>query len=281
MLTNLQIININSEHRTNQADSISNFEYEIKYRGHIDFVGLTYCCIPKTYYLLESGFNTFTLTENGTPRTITTPPGNYAFNTFRTTLLSLLNSGGLGYTYTMVKDDVTGKYTFGVSSSNPVSFTFPAAGNMHRLLGFDDESTNSFVAQYLTSTDVCQFTRTSSIIIKSDIVDSDNSKQPVLSVVPVINAVDFSYITYQEYNAQYKIRHFNGKDKTVFRFTLFDTDGNIINLNNTGSVIMELVLFKKAKLDVLRRAYYEDQILKEMHQLDLNKLEEADDQADQ
>src|SRR5574338_141074 len=93
----------------NTADKISgtdasNFQIQIPIPPHETF---THVCvleanIPKSYYLVQSGFNTFTLRENGVNSTITIPAGNYSLSSFATVLATQLNATtSQGWTYTV------------------------------------------------------------------------------------------------------------------------------------------------------------------------------------
>jgi hypothetical protein len=90
----------------NSADRISgtngNFQYKIdmpKNSGY-DRVCLLQALIPKSYYLVASPFNTFTLSENGVNTLITVTPGNYNVRSWITLMGALLTtSSSQGYVY--------------------------------------------------------------------------------------------------------------------------------------------------------------------------------------
>src|SRR5258708_4022068 len=82
--------------------------------------------IPKSFYLVQQGFNTFTLQENGLNATVTIPAGNYNIISFQVVLPPLLNAASitLGHTwsyaitYPVVRSQAdTGKFTYTVTGN--------------------------------------------------------------------------------------------------------------------------------------------------------------------
>ena len=76
------------------SGTVGNFNYNITLPQGIAFnkVVVLNCTIPKTYYLIQAGYNTFTLRELSVNTIITIPAGNYSFNTWKTTITNLLNT---------------------------------------------------------------------------------------------------------------------------------------------------------------------------------------------
>ena len=85
-------INPKSQHvvYVNSADRLSgtsdNFTYNINLPSDKKFnkVVVLDALIPKSYWLVQNGYNTFQLTENGVTATVTLPVGNYNLNSFKT-----------------------------------------------------------------------------------------------------------------------------------------------------------------------------------------------------
>lgn len=259
MLGNSYIVQVDSDNRL--SGTHSNFEYRIPLTDeNYDSVAVLSASIPKTYYLVDTGRNTFTLTENTTTHTITIPKGNYSTESFKTTLTSLLNSTG-SYIYTITFIDPedttqasTGLYTITVSGNSSVQpiISFPSTSTLYRQFGFDKESTNTFSSDAITSTNVVDFQLSNALYIKSDIFQS---KSTVLQEVFFDNSYDFSRIGFQNTTLPYSAKKLSTNDKQAFNFSITDTDDNILNLNG-HAVNFTLVLF--------RRNIYPEHALKNM-----------------
>ena len=116
----------------------------------------------KSYYLVQSGQNTFTLVEGTSNAIITIPVGNYSRSSFQIQLQSLLNSSSPhSWTYaisipnTLITGD-TGLYTYTVTgnSSQP---QFIIGSYLYEQLGFNANTTYMFSSGTLTSVNVVKF----------------------------------------------------------------------------------------------------------------------------
>ena len=58
--------------------------------------------IPISYYLIQDGYNTFTLIENGSSYLVTIPVGNYNLNSFCEVVSSLLSNTTSIYIYKLI-----------------------------------------------------------------------------------------------------------------------------------------------------------------------------------
>lgn len=96
-ITEKRIYYINSG---NQLSSlISYFTVPIEIPNGYDRITVLGAQIPISFYLVQQGYNTFTLTENGTSVVISITIGSYNANSFSLALLSLLNANSPnGYT---------------------------------------------------------------------------------------------------------------------------------------------------------------------------------------
>ena len=144
-----------------QVFKFSQFNTRKKY-NHVALVSAN---IPKTYYAIVSPKNTFILLENSTQITITVTPETYNRNAFAFYLLTLLTSSSLNnWTYTINIPNTntgpeTGYYYFGVTGNSAAqpAFIFNEVG-LCQQLGFDSNSTNTFVGNVLTSVNVTNLT---------------------------------------------------------------------------------------------------------------------------
>ena len=270
-MENHQIIAIDSDNKINSNETHSNFTYNIKIKGTVNRVCLRFASIPKTFYLVNTGSNTLTLTENGTPRTITIVPGNYNFKTFATSFSALLNAGGL-YTYTITSNTSTGKYTITASSSNAISITFPSTSTLYKLLGFNIASTNVFAATILTSANVCQFSPYPAVIVRSSIVHANDTGYQDLGTIPIVNTPDMSYITYSIDHVESVARRTNISGSSIYSFRIYDLDENIIELNNGGRVNFELVFWRQSSLSDMMKIYFTDELLLKHKDLQPNNI---------
>src|SRR4030088_1636207 len=94
---------LNSRNRIAGTDD-SNLAHSIEIPSTIEFdsVVLLDVVIPKSYYLVQAGYNTFTLRELGVNITVTVPVGNYSVTSFQTVIAALLTAASTHvWTYTV------------------------------------------------------------------------------------------------------------------------------------------------------------------------------------
>lgn len=73
---------------------------------------MTKVCIPKSYYLVQSPHNTFTLQEEGINTTMTLPPGNYNLKSFQLIVSAMLTERSPhGWTYLVSSYTVSNNFT--------------------------------------------------------------------------------------------------------------------------------------------------------------------------
>ena len=139
--------------------------------NNYDRIVVLQACIPKSYYLIQEGYNSFVLGEQdltmiNTASTITIPPGNYSKNGFIIALTSALNTASRHHyiysiSYPASSETNTGKFTFKVSLNNlPLdvskmpSFVFGLNSNITLQMGFSKGKTYNFSGSSLTSQNV-------------------------------------------------------------------------------------------------------------------------------
>ena len=254
MLGRPYYIFVDTDYRLNGTSA--DFDYKIDIPSDIvyDSVAVMQCSIPKSYYLVRAPYNTFTITENGLSATVTMTPGNYSFTSFRIVLSTLLNAASpRAYTYTITQPNPTqeastGKYTFTVSGNAGVQpiITFPSSSWIYLQMGFNEASTNTFVANTLTSSNVVNFAAISGFVIKSNMVTSRGNVSihgnGILQEILNFNTTDYSNISFQNANVEYSAKacaQING----VAHFTITDLDELTLDFNS-GSVNFSIVLFK-------------------------------------
>lgn len=251
MISNSRLYVVNSRNRESGTDT--NFSYKFE----LDNAEYTHCCvmqasIPKSFYLVETGWNTFTLRDNDTlfSYTITITPGNYTVNTLITELQTILNTAS-SKTWTITSSTLTGKLTFTVSSGN---YSFIFSTFCYEILGFNSNSTNTLITQTITSTNIIKLQAEDCLIIHSDICTNgyDNTLQEVFAN----GSPDYSAITYQCTSLEGCSKTFNTKDSNLFHFYITsESDNQIIDTNGINVNFSILVYKKNNFYDIIKNFF--------------------------
>lgn len=257
LITSKKIFYINSRNG-NGTDSDFTYTLDLPENNGFNKVVVLQMQIPKSYYQIQSGQNTFTLTENGIDYTITVPQGSYSRRSLQATLQNLLTSVG-SYTYTVSYPSTTtaadtAKYTFTVSgnSSNQPTFKF-GSNNIAEAMGFNRNTSYTFENDILTSANVINLQKESTLFLHSDICS--NSTDNVLQEV-YVSAGDASYsnILYQCIDIEAYSKDLSTKGSNTFRFHLTDEDGNTIDLQGQN-ILITLMLYKSNNALQALKAY--------------------------
>lgn len=256
--TEKQIFYINSRNRDTGTDSNFNFTLkDLKDEYDYDKVVVLDCSIPKSYYVIQEGYNTFILSENGTEVTITVEEGNYNRNSLRIKIQSKLNLlSPNGYLYSVTNENINltqdkGKYIFNVSNNGSIQPILIFGSNLFEQLGFNENSSNQFVSNSLVSTNVVNLNKESTLFIRSDIC-SENNK--ILQNINTVQDPNYSYIVFEnksiiEYSKTYK-----RNNKKSYNFMLTDENNNIINLNGLN-IVMTIMVYKSNRVNELLTGY--------------------------
>lgn len=252
MITNRRYYYINSRDRISGTDGDFTVRMDIPAFGGFTHAVVTDCMIPKSYYLVSKGRNTFTLTENGDETVIALPEGNYNYRSFREVLTNLLNgSSTKGWTYDVevpsINEPATGKFTFMVTGAgiNDVSFTFPD-NDLYERFGFDRLTTQHFTPTSnpavwtLTSTNVVKFDLEDTLYLCSNL--THNGTDDCLQQI-YVNVQDFASIHFQCPDIHLHMKPLQSAMDNVYRFTLTDEDGHHIDLNG-GNIVFTVMLFR-------------------------------------
>lgn len=231
---NKKIVYINSNNRV--SGTHSNFQYKIDLppnNGYKNIV-LLQALIPKTYHLIEDGYNTFQLQESSGTFTITMPEGNYSWRVLRTILEEKLNEIG-NYTYVVsISSSLEielGKLTISVSTNGAYqpSLIFSSENNMYEILGFDIGSTNTFVSDVILSTNVCKLQLEDALFIHCDACD--NIENDVLQDI-FIDVSDFSNIIFQQFDREAYTKKLRSNNNNVYNISIRDENGRLLNTHN-------------------------------------------------
>ena len=227
------------------------FTYKIKIPQQCDSVSVLQASIPKSYYLVQSNNNTFSLIEDQNEYLITIPEGNYSMRVFLNVLTNLLNTVG-SYTYTISYPDSTqpdtGKFTYSVSNNTtqPI-FQFDAHTTIVRQMGFENGGTYHFSSNKLISSNILNFQKSNIVYILSDICISHGAQQQTQSVLQELfcgDTFDYSRIQYLNNDVILNSKKISNVHQDSFTFTLVDEDLNVLNLNGQ-EVAISLVCFKR------------------------------------
>lgn len=253
---------INSVDRITGNDSDFNIILNIDRAKKYDRIVLLDISIPKSYLLIQDGYNTFTLREGINDYTITIRPANYNRNSFRLVLQSALNSVGT-YTYTITNDNLNvngddGKYTYTVSDNAGVQPYFIIGSNMYEQLGFNKNTTYQFSGDTLKSTNVISFINETTLFLHCD--RCTNKKNDILQNIISVGTSDYSYITWINNNIEINSKLYTSNGTDNFRFYLTDENGIPIFLGGLNMVFRFAVYKKREnidkyiKLDILRKS---------------------------
>ena len=226
---------INSNNRVNASDTSSNFSMKIDIPpttdGSLyDRVVILGAVIPNSFYLIQVGYNTFPITENGVLRTITLTPSNYSRPQLQTELQKQLRAGQpVGYTYSVSfptsSAPQTGLWT--ITNGSTLATSLQVGNYLYEVLGFNKGSTQTFTSGSLTSTNIIKLQSDDTIYIMSDV---HNGYRGILQEIYCNNA-SFSFKTFTHLNVELYSKEFNKKDTNSFRFWVTDENFTPLNLN--------------------------------------------------
>lgn len=233
---------IDSSQRT--SGTSSDFQFQINLpKGEYDSVCMLYATIPKSYWLVNAPYNTFTLTELGVPITITVAEGNYNVRSWNSIVGAQLTAASLnGWTYTISianssTEVETGLLNFTVSGNglNQPSFLFPSTSTIHQQMGFMPDTTYTFSSNILSSVHVVKFQVEDVLYIHSNIsYNNDQSdKSDVLQEIYAGTTPPFASIIFQNQgNVESYSKLLRSPNNNVFKFTI--TDRNNVGINLRG-----------------------------------------------
>lgn len=184
------------------------------------YVSLLSASIPKSYYMISSGFNTFQVSDGITTVIITVPPGSYSYLSLQTVLLPLLSAAGFG-AFTMAFAQAQSKFTFNNATAG-LRFIFTDVRSMADTLGFF-AGTYTFTAGSLQSVRPINLQLTNVVVIETDLIKArqDSSiNQRILHAIPD-SAPVLAPVTYQN-NNPWDTRQPMENIGQVFRISLVD-----------------------------------------------------------
>jgi hypothetical protein len=233
------VVSFNSKDR--QSGSNSNFVSAPVDIGINKFNAVCLLCasIPKSYYNVPSGYNTFTLTEKAVSTTITIPVGSYNKINLASVLSTLLTAGSttLGNNWTYVVSNPsptvadTFKITFTVSGNGAFQPTITMTSiSPFRQLGFEQSIVYPFVANVLVSVNAINLAYVLRMFIKSNICN-DSTDGVLDEILSVGSFAPQSVLFYQQFNIDVNTRIFNSNNPNSWNFNIVDSFGQEIDFN--------------------------------------------------
>ena len=259
-----RIYYVDSENRISGTPSKFSYEFQIPATENYDHVCVLSMTIPLSYYLIRSPYNTFILREGPTDTTITVPAGNYSAISFAKVVTDLLNASSpntfiyaisLGNSYTSVN---TGKYTFTVTNNGMVQPAFIFGPRVCQQMGFDENSTNTFISSTLISENVLDFIPSSTLFLHSNMVNDSTS---ILQELYSNNTVPYSNHIYNCQNVDMYSKLLRSDKDNVYDFSIEDEHGIEIDLNG-HSILFTVLLYKKDNFTDIFKKYIKYSIMK-------------------
>jgi hypothetical protein len=274
-------VDIDSFNRLSGTDS--NFTYAINFPQDgvkYDRVTVSSVTIPKSFYLIQSNYNTFVLSEGLSSATVTIPVGNYVLGAFKTAVQTALNTySPHSWTYTVTFPNTytsanTGKFTYTVTGNSGTQPSFTFSNFVYDQMGFPKNSTTSFSGSTLTSTNVINLQADSSLYVKSNMVDGTNTTLQRIDggLVP-----DFGVISYQcPYPLAFAHR-LSSVHNNTYSITILNSDGIPVDFNGQNCII-SLIFFHLDDTNIRAQNYMKYMISK-VQQQELRVQQEEQQQS--
>ena len=253
LIQSKQIFYVNSRNRIDGSDS--NFSYQLNLQDQdYDKAVVLQMSIPKSYYLVQSGKNTFILDEITQQTTIALPPGTYTRTNLRSTLETLLtNSSQRGWTYSVSvpssTDAETGKFTFTVSNNSSEQPSFIFTDNLFEIMGFDGNMTYTFNSDALVSVNVINLQKESTLFLHSDICANKGD-----NILQCVDDPDYGHISYVCPDVEAYSKNITSKGNNIYNFYLADENDNMIDLNGQN-IVFTLMLYKQETMKACTSVY--------------------------
>ena len=248
-------VQVNSREGKRLEGTNERFTYKFDFKSTDDFnrVCVLGATIPKSYYTIQSGKNTFTLRENGTDTTITVTAGCYTRTSFKTVIQNLLNAGtSQGWVYTVKIPNTlnapdTGKYTYTITGGHNATFIF--TDYVFEAMGFNRNSTNAFAGGIITSANVVKLQQEDCLFLRSSLIA--NGTGDILQVF-YPSASDYGNITYQCPSPEFHSKKIAYNNTNSYSFVLTNEDGEVMDLNGLN-MNFTLLFWKKDNISAIQK----------------------------
>lgn len=261
LIRSQQIVHINSAFRSSGTDSNFDISIPLKKNNSFTHVAVLSASIPKSYYLIADGENTFIIRENAVDYTITLPVGNYTI----TSLIYVLNNLFTGDTshYSVSFPDgkteaQTGKLTFSHNNAQHGSEFIFENNHLAEVLGFARGSTNPFIisgnTSTLLSTSVCNFQKESTIFLHSSCASNGGADDILLELFASGNP-DLSNINFESSgNLEEHSKILKDSQSTNYSFYITDEYRSEIFLNGIN-LLITLCFYEKNQISSLTTGF--------------------------
>jgi hypothetical protein len=246
LIKDKQLYYVDSHQRLSGTHSDFSFYFDVT--NEYDYAVVLQANIPKSYYIVDINENTFILNEINLSATITLPIGNYSRNSFKAQLQTSLNASspnGWSYTVNIPNSSITadtGLYTYTVTGNGGVQPQFIIGNFLGEQLGFDSNTTNTFIGNTLVSVNVVKFQAKDSLFIHSNMCS--NGSDDILQEIFGVDNPSFGNIIYQCLDFEAYAKPLVSSNNRTYHFYLTDEDSNPINLNGQN-ITFTVLLFKK------------------------------------
>jgi len=237
MIDNLITYNITSKNRIEG----STHNFIIKLNIPTDILNkLTSCCIsdvsiPKSFYQIEQGFNTFNLYENNELIIITLQPGNYTKNQ----LFTYLNNNMSNLSLNNVKYNITDEQSLYDTGKIKIIADKPlitkkllfSRNDIYQFLGFNTNIEYTFTNEII-SPNIINLNSEDVLLLHSNICSNNNNDllggSDVLCSIYTSGQKNYSYII-KSFDLIYNMKPFINNN--YFKFYLTNENNQIIDLN--------------------------------------------------
>tara|TARA_R110000868_G_scaffold230985_2_gene484276 strand:- start:472 stop:1350 length:879 start_codon:yes stop_codon:yes gene_type:complete len=261
LIRNQQIVHINSAFRTLGTDSRFDINIPLQKNNNFTHIAVLSASIPKSYYLIAEGENSFIIRENTVDYTITLPVGNYTITSLIYTLNVLFTGDTSHYSVTFPDGKTsaqTGKMTFSHNNVHHDSAFIFNNNHLPEVLGFVRGSTNDFITSgntsKLTSTNVCNFQRESTIFLHSSCCSNGGQDDILLELFASGNP-DLSNINFESSgNLEPHSKILKDSQSNNYSFYITDEYRDDIFLNGVNMLIT-LCFYEKNKISALTTGF--------------------------
>ena len=226
----------------------SNFSYQIIIPHNYNRCCVLSANIPKSFYLVDAPYNTFDLTVNGISQSYTFPIGNYSQITFFSQFLTLVNTGGVVFTYQI--SSLTNMVTITATGGTFNSISFSNLSSLYRQFGFSFNSTNNATANSLITSKIGIFQLSNVVFLRSDLIVNETSlvNTGILQSISSANNPVLTSLSYQCTIDPRIIGKAINPDKRVYNFFITDMDGFQLDLHG-ASVNFEILFYIDHNID--------------------------------
>jgi len=249
-----EVFYVNSNNRLSGSHSNFKFKIDLDVNAEYDSVAVLSASVPKSYYLVSSNNNSFVLKEGNDTVTIILPSGNYTRSSICSTVQNLLNNNSPnGYNYSVSFQNINtgyddGKLTFDVTGNGSTQPQFIFTTQLHEQLGFEPNSTNTFINNSLKSVDVINLTKETTLFIRSDIAhNSEQMGHNILQEIFTTGDASFSHATFINYNPRENSKPIANNQSNIYEFILTDENGREIDTNGIN-INFTILVYKKNDL---------------------------------